>query len=315
MKKRGLTAFIALAAALALYGYTEGATAAVMPPVLAIHETEPPSAAETERIRAHLERVEAELRARDVSHLSTEQREARSDHLTALREYHEAGVFPHNHYHRGERVPYFVDEHGTLCAMAYLISRSGHDELVERVRASSNNAYIADLSGDAELLAWLEEAGLTVDEAAMIQPAYDGGGCCWVPAENPNEVTADYAVASVLASGAGGLSLGMNLLPLAGGDRPRWPSVMGIAAGIAGVGLGLDRLGDPGAPGRLGAANVGIGALSVAVGTWRLLGPSEGSARGEGGGTRSLSRPALTASPLIGSAAGAAPGLLLRMTF
>lgn len=314
MLTRGMTATAALVAAIALYAYVQAETVSASPATLAALEASPPPASESARIQAHLARVEQALLARDVGHLSPRQRLARARHIQVLREYREAGVFPHNHDFAGERVPYFEDAHGTRCAMAHLIWTSGNETLVERVRATANNARIHDLAHDPELLAWLDEAGLSLDEAAMIQPSYDGGGCCWAAPEDPGRVDADYAVASVLAGGAGGLSIGMNLLPLPGADRPAWPSVIGIAAGVAGIGLGVDRLGDGGASGRLGAVNAGLGAISLAVGAWRLLEPDP-RAPSASRPSPSDAGPVLTASPMIGTGDGSGAGLLLRLTF
>ncbi|MBI3723953.1 hypothetical protein HY251_08385, partial [bacterium] len=135
-------------------------------------EREGTEAAQVARIRAHLEGAEALLRRRDLSALSPNQRAARERHVEALRAYRERGVFPHNHDFEGRR-PAFVDDHGTLCAMAHLIATSGRLDLVRRVAATRNNAYVRELAGDPELVAWLEAAGLTADEAARIQPDYD----------------------------------------------------------------------------------------------------------------------------------------------
>lgn len=129
-------------------------------------------AAETARIRQHLATVEAELRDRDVSALTPAQRQARAKNLDVLHEYWERGVFPVNTDFPARRVPYFIDHLGTRCAMAYLIERSGRGDIVRRIALTHNNAYIRDLKGDAELGAWLRDNGLTVTEAARIQPAY-----------------------------------------------------------------------------------------------------------------------------------------------
>lgn len=313
MNKRGLIAIVALSAASLLYAYTADVAASAAPLMLPAGEAHPPPAAETARIRAHLEEVERELLARDVSHLSEAQRTARAQHIRVLREYREAGVFPHNHDFPGERVPYFVDEHGTLCAMAYLISRSGRHDLVERVATSRNNARVRELANDPDLIAWLDAAGLTAAEAARIQPAYDG--CCWVePTGDENAVSADYATASALVGGVGGMSIGINLLRAEAAERPKWSGVLGMAAGAAGIGLGLDRLGDGGASGRLGAVNAGIGALAMGVGAWTLFAPREDRAvverrpPAETGAT-------LTASPLIGADGGSSLGVLFRLGF
>jgi hypothetical protein len=130
---------------------------------------------ERARIRAHLTRVEADLRATDVSALGAERRAARSRHLDRLREYRRRGVFPHNH-DLAVRTPCFVDRHGTPCAMAYLIAESGGGALVERVKRDANLARIRELERDPELVAWLDGAGLTAAEAARVQPSYDGHG-------------------------------------------------------------------------------------------------------------------------------------------
>jgi hypothetical protein len=130
------------------------------------------SAVETARIRAHLATVEVELRRKDVSGLAPAQREARLRNIDVLHQYWVHGVFPVNTDFPGRRVPYFVDRYGTRCAMAYLIEQSGLGDLVARVAAQRNNAYIRDVKDDVELVAWLRDNGLTAAEAARIQPAY-----------------------------------------------------------------------------------------------------------------------------------------------
>jgi hypothetical protein len=130
---------------------------------------------ERARIRAHLEEVEAELRARDVSELTAAQRRARAHHVEVLRAYRERGVFPKNTDFPGQKRPYFRDQEGTLCAMAYLIEASGGAEFVDRIARTRNNAYVPELVDEPELVAWLEAAGMTVEEAARVQPGYCSG--------------------------------------------------------------------------------------------------------------------------------------------
>jgi hypothetical protein len=130
------------------------------------------SAAETARVRTHLANVEAVLRRTDASELTPTQRRARLRNLDILHEYWVHGVFPVNTDYPGRRVPYFVDRYGTRCAMAYLIERSGRGDLVARIAARHNNAYIRDLKDDVDLVAWLRDNGLTAAEAARIQPEY-----------------------------------------------------------------------------------------------------------------------------------------------
>src|SRR2546426_11148678 len=133
-----------------------------------------PAIGETARIRTHLATVERKLRAKDVSSLSVAQRVARARNLDVLHEYWMRGIFPSNTDFPGERVPYFIDRYGTRCAMAYLIEQSGHGDLVARVAATHNNARVRELQDDPALVAWLDQNGMTLAEAARVPPSYDG---------------------------------------------------------------------------------------------------------------------------------------------
>jgi hypothetical protein len=94
--------------------------------------------------------------------------------LDELVAYHQAGVFPKNRDVPDARVPRFVDEDGTRCAVAHLMERSGAVSLAARIAAERNGAYVPEMVDLPGVAAWLDAAGLTVDEAAKIQPVY---GC------------------------------------------------------------------------------------------------------------------------------------------
>lgn len=126
---------------------------------------------EDERIATHLAGAEHQLRARDVRHLPLPVRRVRDLMIDALAAYRRSGRFPRNHTKRA-LTPVFIDEHGTRCAMAHLLELVGAQALVQRVHRNNNLARIRDLAGDAELVRWLAAMGLTVDEAARIQPSY-----------------------------------------------------------------------------------------------------------------------------------------------
>lgn len=128
---------------------------------------------EQARVRKHLLGAERAMLARDVSRLSPSQRRARAHHLAVLREYRRAGVFPHNHELPGARVPVFVDRHGTHCAVGYLLARAGREDIVRRVSAARNLARVPELADDPVLVAWLDRAGISLAEAARIQPTYE----------------------------------------------------------------------------------------------------------------------------------------------
>jgi len=122
-----------------------------------------------ERAASHYRQVESELLAADTSHLTQEQRAARERLIAELRTYREGRNFTVNDDFPGARVPYFMDKDGRRCAVAHLLHRWGKDDLVARVVASDNHAYVSDLTGSAELRSWLDVVGVSAWEAARIQ--------------------------------------------------------------------------------------------------------------------------------------------------
>lgn len=249
-------------------------SAALLAPALvftAVFAHRPASAAsEIARLRAHFAVVEQELLARDVSHLAAAQRAARARHIERLRAYARAGVFPKNTDFAARRVPYFIDRFGTRCAMAYLIEQSGHGDYARRVAEKSNNAYIADIARDPELapalLAWLEQNGLTLQEAARIQPSYDDGGCVGCVVDGSEPVTPAYAAGTATVVLFGGASTWLN----AGQNRSRFTGALGLASGALGVTMGFFHLDDRGANQALGALNLGLGAAATYFGVRAL---------------------------------------------
>ncbi|MCU0432979.1 MAG: hypothetical protein MUC87_05955 [Bacteroidia bacterium] len=126
---------------------------------------------EREYVQAHLGAVLGILHSNSTSHLSKAQLESRAQMLKWLSEYREAGQFPFNYY-RLERIPVFIDEHQTHCAVGYLMMKSGHDDMARRIAAADNYAWVKDIH-DAGLPAWQQASGFTVDELKLIQGAYD----------------------------------------------------------------------------------------------------------------------------------------------
>jgi hypothetical protein len=127
---------------------------------------------ELARLRAHFDSVDVELRDARALQLTPSQRTARATLIAWLQEYRDAGEFPQNDRFPELAMPFFRDGHGALCAMAYLIERSGRRDLVDRVASTRNNAFIAELADDPALRVWLDSVGLSVTEAARIQPTY-----------------------------------------------------------------------------------------------------------------------------------------------
>lgn len=170
--------------------------------------TSPRDDAEQARVQAHLEGALAMVEAATPKGLTHAQLEARLRLIHFLREYIDTGRFPVNDV-SPERTPVFIDRVGTRCAMAYLIERSGHGALVARVARTDNLARVHQLAADAEFGQWLTSHGMTLAEAARVQPSYD------------NLVTTRWAPTfAVLATGSVGGALGTGL-ELGGGPAVR----------------------------------------------------------------------------------------------
>ena len=127
---------------------------------------------EVSRVREHLHGASALLALRDVSGLTGEQQRQRRENAERLLAYTAAARFPKNRRVPG-RVPVFRDEDGTLCAVGALLWASGERALVDHIVATRNTATVAELTDEPGLAAWLDAHGLTLAEAARIQPTYD----------------------------------------------------------------------------------------------------------------------------------------------
>ena len=95
----------------------------------------------------------------------------RQKQIDRVRAYMHRGLFPINEGQSDRAVPIFVDQRKTHCAVGYLMHVDGSDDAVEEVVRANNlmkvmNAKVAGLAR------WVRSSGLTLEEAAMIQPAY-----------------------------------------------------------------------------------------------------------------------------------------------
>lgn len=192
--------------------------------------------AEVARLRRHFDGVLAWLRTADTSSLTGQQRAARARNLALLERYRDRGRFPLNHDFVGRRLPFFVDEHGTHCAVGYLMAHGGAGRIVERIRRRRNHAYVHELVDEPGLGDWLAENGLSVDEAAAIQPGY---------AYRPGECICGYTP---------GLAVEATVTAV-GGSNPYYPVTLRVDAvhGDASRALGVqagDKVGSPQGPTR-----------------------------------------------------------------
>ena len=148
---------------------------------------------DTERIRTHLTLVEGILRSRTPEGLSSTQHANRMRLLNHLRDYHEAGVFPRN-YSLRNRTPFFIDVHGTACAVGYLLIQDGQEDFAQKISQELNNAYLLDMPYP-EIGHWASINGFTPEELAWIQPGYAYEAHGMYPIANPapnGEVTFLY---------------------------------------------------------------------------------------------------------------------------
>lgn len=219
-------------------------------------------AVEVRRLQAHFDSVDRELVSRNVTSLSSSQRARRAHMASWLREYRNSARFPVNDRFAGP-TPFFRDSNGALCAMAYLIERSGRGDIVNKVAATRNNAYIAELADDPALIAWLDSAGLSVSEAARIQPAYDGP---YPFPRGPAGVDSDFALAAL---GLGSASLAATAINVV---KPgKVSGLLGIVVGAVSAGVAANNFDYNRATDRVATATLGLGALSLGAGVYGLL--------------------------------------------
>ena len=219
--------------------------------------------AEVVRLGAHFDSVDRELRGVEVSRLSATQKAMRAELISWLRDYRNAGRFPENDRFANRQVPFFRDSHGTLCAMAYLIDRSGRGDIVENVASTRNNAFIHELTDDPALVAWLDRSGLSVDEAARIQPTYGGQV---IVVDNGDRVSRPYAI---LSMGLGSVSMGTAALNVFAPTRAS--GGIGLLSGAATIVAGAEHLRDRGGNKRMAQADLTVGSLTAAAALYSLI--------------------------------------------
>ncbi len=223
---------------------------------------------EDARLHAHFARVLHQLRARDVSGWSQELRAHRREMVSLLERYDRAGRFPRNEGHLATRTPIFIDRHATRCAMAYLIERSGGARLVARVAASRNLAYIPELASDDALQHWLAHSGLTLDEAALIQPAYPPDPPPSPPPAAAKEEFPSDAFMSTGVAVSAALAvpvLAMSLRPSATAAEQRHTRAFGVLFSTPAIASGLVDAFQDGHLRGSGLAQLSIGVTSLTV--------------------------------------------------
>lgn len=126
---------------------------------------------ETDYVRTHLHQVLSVLTDAPTAQFTAAQRTSRAELIGVLANYAEQGRFPIN-YHRRERIPVFIDEHETFCAVGYLMRYTGEEAMARRIAAANNYAWVREID-EAGMVAWQAASGFTLDELKLIQGAYD----------------------------------------------------------------------------------------------------------------------------------------------
>ncbi len=125
---------------------------------------------ENVRMRTHLVDIRAKLAAKPATKPALAAR--RAELLDYLDDYIAKGITPVN-AHLPWRTPVFIDDHGNICAVGYLIERSVGRALSENIAAAHRYDFLEDIAAAMpEVRAWVEGSGLTLDELASIQPGY-----------------------------------------------------------------------------------------------------------------------------------------------
>ena len=241
--------------------------------------TEVPSdLSEIERIKIHLSYVERLLLEKDVSHLSEKLQTNRKVAINLLNAYWRNGEFPSNYDYPNQRKPCFRDKNDQICAVGYLVQQTGNEDLVASIESTENYATIYEMT-NPELIKWVEQSGLTLEECAMIQPTY-GAPISY----DENYIPPGYAISS---SALSGVSLSSSLISLSNLKTPKkngWiiPSI-GIASGISQITLGSINYNrqyiDPWSWGpytnkrnqNLSMFNIAFGTFSTAFNTYALI--------------------------------------------
>ena len=228
-----------------------------------------PSSFEREdaRLRRHFATVLDELRNRDLTGWPAARRFSRAHQLESLGRYARAGLFPRN-VELLRRTPIFVDPFGARCAMAYLIESSGGADLVRRVARTANHATIHELASDPELVAWLGQAGLDVEEAALIQPSYD----FYQRKDDDDKVPSDGVMTSsvFVAACLGIPSIVVNLRESAGYER-RARGAFGVLTGSGLLAAGIVDLSHDGHLRPQGYVDLAIGSIATGLGAMKLV--------------------------------------------
>jgi hypothetical protein len=229
------------------------------------------STSEGLRLRTHLGYVEGLLRERTTFWLTDEQKANREKMLDLLHQYWMAGLFPQNYDFPGQRRPCFIDCEGRICAVGYLVEQTAGRQAAEAINAKYQYEYLLAMN-DAGLDDWIEASGLTKEECAMIQPAYQP--------RTDQYVSPAYGISTSVVSGLNASLTVINGIQIANGTQSKSVGILGVIAGVGQVALGTlsypndgNSLSESVRPGQrsLSLLNIGLGTSTLVLSSWNLL--------------------------------------------
>lgn len=227
------------------------------------------------RIQTHLQYVEKQLRNKDLSSLSNEQKKNRTKLLDILNEYWKTGIFPKNYDYADQRIPCFIDKDGNICAVGYLIERTVGREVAKEINKKYKYEYVLTMD-DQIVDEWIQSSGLTKEECAMIQPAYGPPNY-----KIDNYISQEYGITSAMMSGAN-LSLNViNGIQIANGNKSPLISMLGLLSGSIQIVYGVNNYpSESGINGNytynlsqrdLSVMNIGFGTTTLILSTWNFI--------------------------------------------
>lgn len=188
------------------------------------------------RITTHLTYVEKLLRHKTNNLLSPEQISKRANTLKLLGEYTKNKQFPKNLDFPAQRIPCFIDKEGNICAVGYLIEKTAGRHVAEQINEKFKYEYVLAMN-DLSIEKWAVSNGLTIEECAMIQPAYGG-----VPQETAvrNEgVTNSYSNSTIFTSAFNLSVTTLNAIQLSKRTESKYLPIVGLASGAGQLILGI----------------------------------------------------------------------------
>lgn len=229
------------------------------------------------RLQTHLQYVEKQLRNKDLSSLSNEQKKNRTKLLDILNEYWKAGIFPKNYDYADQRIPCFIDKDGNICAVGYLIERSAGRKVAEAINQKYKYEYVLAMD-DPTVDEWILSSGLSKEECAMIQPSYPWHN---TGSQVDNYISSTYGVSSAVLSGVN-LSINtLNGIQIANGNKNEIISTIGLVSGTIQLVSGIINypetywtMNGPGSNQSqrdLSLVNIGLGTTTLILSTWNVF--------------------------------------------